>query len=387
MKQQIKRLKDILFLSFLFSLTLSSCRQDEISQPELEKTKSTTTFKVFESKNSNSAKNTPTRSDAYAFRELYFTYYIDHPEEAVDFKDLTRPHIDFSYSSPVFYDEDSTRKTLFPIIEDNQVKNVVVASVTNGNDRISWYIPEYNEDVETAITSFSERRGSSDDPHLIEEVVITIPPKRNNYLAPFEPTIPGMPLPPGGGCGTYNNCGGGGGGTGTIPPPTNAPNPPPPPNTPVDIKKFLSCLNITQPANLKVYAQTISSSPPGHAFISITQGSNVMVFGYYPKNGFPQNITGPGTLADDSGHAYTHSWNVGTISPTQLQQIIAASIAYSGYIYDVGFNNCADFTLHTLTYAGINTNTIGLDTPNTVANLIGGTPTNGTAPSTNRTCD
>lgn len=385
MKQQIKHLKNIFFLSFLFSLTLG-CRQDEVNQSEFEQTKSTTTFGIFESKNNNSAKNTSTRSDAYAFRLLYFTYYIDHPEEAVDFKDLTRPHIDFGYSSQVFYDEDLTRKTLFPIIEDNKVKNVVVVSVTNENDKVSFYIPEYNEDVETAIQSFSERRGTDENPHEIEEVIINVPPKKNFYLAAFEPTIPGMPLPPSGGCGTYNNCGGGGGG-GITAPPASTPPPPPPPKTPVDIKKFLSCLNINQSANLKIYAQTMSSSPPGHAFISITQGNNVMVFGFYPANGFPQNINGPSTFADDGGHAFTHSWNVGTISPTQLQQIIAVTHAYSSYSYDVGFTNCADFTLTALSYAGINTNTNGIDTPNTVADLIGGLPTNGTAPSTNRTCN
>lgn len=53
MKQKIKHLKDIFFLAILFSLTLSSCRQDEISQTELEKTKSTSTFKAFEPNNNN----------------------------------------------------------------------------------------------------------------------------------------------------------------------------------------------------------------------------------------------------------------------------------------------------------------------------------------------
>ncbi|OCK53181.1 hypothetical protein BA768_01100 [Chryseobacterium sp. CBo1] len=388
MKQKIRRLKDILFLSFLFSLTLSSCRQDEINQTEAEKNSTTSSFGIFESKNNKNAKNASTTSDAYAFRLLYFTYYIDHPEEAVDFKDLTLPYIDFSYSSQVFYDEDGTRKTLFPIIVDNQVRNVVVASVTNENDMVSWYIPEYDKDVETAILSFSDRRGTSENPHEIEEVIINVPPKKNHYLAPFEPTIPGMPLPPIGGCTTYNNCGGGGGGGGGIStPPVSTSQPPPPPKTPVDIKKFLSCLNINQPANLKVYAQTMASSPPGHAFISITQGSNVMVFGFYPQSGFPSNINGPSTFADDSGHAYTHSWNIGTISPTQLQLIIAQAHLYSTYNYDLGFSNCADFALSAISLAGVNTNNNGIDTPDTVSSLIGGLPQPGTAPTSNRTCN
>ncbi|HCA09934.1 hypothetical protein [Chryseobacterium sp.] len=111
-----------------------------------------------------------------------------------------------------------------------------------------------------------------------------------------------------------------------------------------------------------------------------------MTYGFYPKNEFPYNLNGTGTFGDDSGHPYTHSWNVGTISSTQLQQIIATSLAFSSSTYDVNLNNCADFTLHSLNYAGVSVNTAGFDTPNTVASLIGGLPKQGTGPITKKTC-
>lgn len=321
------------------------------------------------------------------------TTIIDNPNKSLDFKDLSRPHIDFRYASQVFIDEDSTRKVLYPFIEDGHVTNIVVASVSKENDRISFYFPEQDEDVKNAIVEFSATYRSPgfdlDNPALIDEVIITVPPKKNYYLAPIEPFNPSFPFPPSGGGGVYINCGGGGGGGGSsIPPPANTITPPPPPEKPIDIKKFLSCLNITQPANLTVYAEKVDATNynVGHAFISITQGNNTMVFGFYPKNGILGSLNGPGTFGDNGGSPYTHSWNVGTITPTQLQQLIAASYAYSSYTYDLTFNNCADFALTALSYAGINTNTNGFDTPNTVAGIIGGSPTNGTAPQTQRTC-
>lgn len=393
MEQKIKNFKEILFLFLLFSLSLISCRENDSIQAENKEI--VQKFQFFQKQGNTYTKGAQSMPDQEAFRALYYYYYIDNPNKFLDFKDLSRPHIDFRYASQVFIDEDSTRKVLYPFIEDGYVSNIIVASVSKENDRISFYFPEQDEDVKNAIAGFSETYRSPgfdlEDPALIEPVVIPTPPKRNYYLAPTEPFNPGFPLPPSGGCGVYNNCGGSGGGGGggsSIPPPTNTITPPPPPEKPIaDIKKFLSCLNINQSANLKVYAQTMQSSPPGHAFISITQGNNIMVFGFYPSNGFPQNINGPSTFANDGGHAFTHSWNIGTISPIQLQQIIAVAHAYSSYTYDVSFTNCADFTLTALSYAGISTNTNGIDTPNTVANLIGGSPTNGTAPSTNRTCN
>lgn len=179
-----------------------------------------------------------------------------------------------------------------------------------------------------------------------------------------------------------------GGGIGT---PTAPVIPPLPPNIPIyDMKIFLKCLDITKAANLTVYAEKMGQGHGvGHAFISITQGSNTMTFGFYPKTTFTGMIAGPGVFGNDGGHVYTHSWNVGNITPTQLQQIIATSIAYSNYYYDVGFNNCADFTLTILSYTGVQTSTSGVQNPNTVVEIIqknNGNTGTGNSPLTNRDC-
>lgn len=183
-------------------------------------------------------------------------------------------------------------------------------------------------------------------------------------------------------------CGGGGGSYNPELEPILVP--PPPPHTPIpDMKKYLSCLNINQSANLKVYAQTMGNgNGVGHAFISITQGNNVMTFGFYPKLGFPYNSTGPGIFGDNSGTFYNYGWNAGTITPTQLQQIIGISIAFSESDYNVMLNNCSDFATYALMVAGINCNTDYVDTPNTVANLISplAQSSNSYGPQTNRTC-
>ncbi|MGC4130317.1 MAG: hypothetical protein QM564_12340, partial [Bergeyella sp.] len=158
----------------------------------------------------------------------------------------------------------------------------------------------------------------------------------------------------------------------------------PPPNTPIaNIQEFLSVFDIQQSANLTVYAQKMfGGNGVGHAFISISQGNNTRTYGFYPKLGFPGNSNGPGIFGNDTGHQYTYGWNIGTISHTQLQQIIGNSIAFSNSDYNVLMNNCSDFANYVLQVAGVSTNASGVDTPNTIINIISSHAqyTNGTAP-------
>jgi|GEM_PF-2766893 len=158
----------------------------------------------------------------------------------------------------------------------------------------------------------------------------------------------------------------------------------PPPNIPIaNIQDFLSVFNINQPANLTVYAQKMfGDNGVGHAFISITQGNNTRTFGFYPKQQFPRTIDGPSIYGNDSGHPYTYGWNTGTISSTQLQQIIGVAIAFSHSNYNVLNNNCSDFANYALQVVGMNINTTGVDTPDTIIKLISSYAqyTNGNAP-------
>jgi hypothetical protein len=158
-----------------------------------------------------------------------------------------------------------------------------------------------------------------------------------------------------------------------------------------DIKKFLSCLNASANAYLTVYAESINIADKnvGHAFISISQGNNTMVFGYYPKNGNLKSLTGPGIMGENGEHRYDVSANMGQISPQQLQKIISLSVDYQNSYYDLGTNNCSDFATDVLNIAGVSTSG-WIDTPNTVAAILSALPNHTSksnyAPKTQRTC-
>jgi hypothetical protein len=162
-----------------------------------------------------------------------------------------------------------------------------------------------------------------------------------------------------------------------------------PKKTITNIAAYLSCLNPGLPANLTIFAE---AGIVGHAFISISQGANTMTFGFYPSPG--NSITSQGVFGENGGGAYngsgayTAAWNMGTISATQLQQIMIKANYFQGHNYHVITNNCADFAISAMMIAGVNTNTNGFDTPGTVISLMGSnvTSTNGVAPTTHRTC-
>ena len=166
----------------------------------------------------------------------------------------------------------------------------------------------------------------------------------------------------------------------------------PPPKLPIsDIKKFLSCLNTAASANLIVYAEKtdLSNLNVGHAFISISQGNNVMTYGFYPENGYDKSFIGPGIMGNNGGDFYNVSGNIGQITPQQLQQIISLSVKYQNSWYDIDTNNCSDFTADVLNIVGVASNN-SFETPSTVANTLQKLPNHTSspnyAPKTKRTC-
>lgn len=167
---------------------------------------------------------------------------------------------------------------------------------------------------------------------------------------------------------------------------------PPPPKLPIsDIKKFLSCLNTAASANLTVYAEKtiLAKGNVGHAFISISQGNNVMTYGFYPENGFDKSFSGPGIMGNNGGDAYDVSGNIGQISPQQLQKIISLSEKYQNSWYDIDANNCSDFTADVLNIVGVASNN-SFETPGTVSKTLEKVPNHTSnpsyAPKTKRTC-
>lgn len=170
---------------------------------------------------------------------------------------------------------------------------------------------------------------------------------------------------------------------------TDANNMPPPPETPIlDMKKFLNCFDKSKSASLTVYAEKIGSSFPGHAFISIKQGENNMVFGFYPKEKFPNSISGTGIMGDNSEHAYNAATNYGDISAEKLQKIIDISIKFSSSNYSLTNNNCANFALEVLRIIGV-TDMTGICTPDNIYDIIKpyATGTDSKAAKTQRTCN
>ncbi|SHG13845.1 hypothetical protein SAMN02787073_3664 [Chryseobacterium vrystaatense] len=385
----------LLLLSVLF-VSLNSCRTDEmLTGTEQTQKEKIVFFECFEKEKSLS-KNAENNNYALPFGNSMLAYFNNYPEKRTELENKYGT-VDLKVSSQdIGGDEGDHRKLIFfPMLKDGKV-TAVIAGVINGERDYLYFDVHQNmhSDVFYIIHTFQDYYDTktvsrnSNNPIDVGEVIITI--TRPVRLTAYDgwggnggPGNGGHAM--GGGPGDY---GGSGGGIGA---PTAPVFPPLPPDTPIkDIKKFLSCLDTSKPANLTVYAaKMLSSSKPGHAFISIIQGNNTMIFGFYPKNGFPLTVTGPGQMGDDSGHAYNNAWNVGSITPVQLQNIINAAGTYSNSIYDVGFNNCVDFTVAILNYAGINFTAIGVDTPTTFANSIQSstTSTNGNAPQTKRNCD
>lgn len=189
---------------------------------------------------------------------------------------------------------------------------------------------------------------------------------------------------------TCNYAGGGGGSTSASA--SGNPIMPPPPKFPIsDIKKFLSCLNTAASANLTVYAEQskLSKGNVGHAFISISQGNNIMTYGFYPENGFDKSFFGQGIMGDNGGDVYDVSGNIGQISPQQLQKIISLSVKYQNSWYDIDANNCSDFTADVLNIVGVASNN-SFETPGTVSKTLEKVPNHTSnpsyAPKTKRTC-
>jgi hypothetical protein len=361
-----------------------SCSDEDVNKTSSIQSSTTENFQVF-------SKDSSGKIDYSAgFSKLYYNYHVLNNGD----KSLKNPTVYFGAHTDVMEYQNGDKAVVYPIIENGRIKSLLMGILENNGTNVRFEELEGSQydDLKNSFVEASTQKGmtsksgncppGTDGPpggpcfkvHDIPGVVITVP-KPTNPVGPF----------PGGGCGAFGNCGPGvprpGGGA-----PTGMMAAPPPPDLPInDIKKFLNCLDASKSANLTVYAaEMFSSSKSGHAFISITQGSNTLTFGFYPKTGLTGVITGPGVFGDDGGHAFTTAWNVGNVTPAQLQNIIATVIAYSNSNYDLGFNNCVDFTIGTLNNAGINFTAIGVDTPSTFSNSIksSATGTNGNAPQT-----
>ncbi len=125
-----------------------------------------------------------------------------------------------------------------------------------------------------------------------------------------------------------------------------------PDNEIIDMEEFLSCLDTTQPANLTLYVNqpiTNSSIPMsasgdvGHAFLSISQGYNTVVYGFYPKQKAKAFIVSDGAIGNNQGDIYDVSITT-SISASQLNNIVSYSETIPAH-YNINLFNCTDYVI------------------------------------------
>ncbi len=145
--------------------------------------------------------------------------------------------------------------------------------------------------------------------------------------------------------------------------PSNAPLTLTPDNPIMDMIDYFNCFDTTKDATITIYvSQPIPNSSAshdgtfvGHTFVSISQGSNVSVFGFYPatENIAPIfNPSDPSIMGDDSFDPYNVSIST-TVSGSTLQQIIDYSVNYNA-TYNLNSYNCSDFAIQVGNLSGMN---------------------------------
>jgi len=185
------------------------------------------------------------------------------------------------------------------------------------------------------------------------------------------------------------------------------------PDDPItDIQDFLNCFDSTQNATLTLYVSepnpgsgdAYNGTFVGHTFVSINQGNNTSVFGFYPTSNWisPANTTSNSVLGNDgSGTEYFSASISTTISSGQLQQIIDFSTNHNT-TYNLDTYNCTDFGIDIGNLGGLNLPECngkwpgggggGGSNPGTLGMFIrnnsssGTNTTGGNAPSTHKDC-
>lgn len=138
------------------------------------------------------------------------------------------------------------------------------------------------------------------------------------------------------------------------------------PDRPIsDIVSYLDCFDTNQNATVTIYVNqpkpnsdeawkaTFGGAVVGHTFVSITQGGNVSVFGFYP-NGDPNPAypSEASIMGNDSGESFHVSIST-VVSSSTLQQILNYSKNYNS-TYNLNSYNCSDFGIEVGNLAGMN---------------------------------
>ena len=131
-----------------------------------------------------------------------------------------------------------------------------------------------------------------------------------------------------------------------------------------NVADFLKCINKAQGATLTVYAAqpqpnnsvAYNGTYVGHAFISLSQGGQTKVIGYYPisNNIYPLiNPSGKSVYGNDTSHGYNVSYSK-NISSAQLSSIVNYINSKDGSTYHLDNYNCTDFAIEVGNLGGMN---------------------------------
>lgn len=168
-----------------------------------------------------------------SFKNLFYRYYELNPTNAPDFDDANTLQPDFSYSTQLFIDTDSSKFAVFPAVKNGVLTSLMVAKISKEEDFLEYYYTKPDDNTLAISQAFSQKfntlsasKGITDSEGLIEEVIIPPPPKPIQW-PPKKSTDCSLDDYSNGNCGTpppsecppYQNCNNpSSGGTPTSPP-------------------------------------------------------------------------------------------------------------------------------------------------------------------------
>ncbi len=129
-------------------------------------------------------------------------------------------------------------------------------------------------------------------------------------------------------------------------------DPPTENNEITNMSDFLDCIDPSQNATLTIYAdQPISGSnlpisssgDVGHAFVSISQNGNTVVFGFYPQQRAKAFLVADGSIHNNQGDSYDASMTM-DISASILDDIINF-VSTIPSTYNINVYNCTDYVI------------------------------------------
>lgn len=339
------------YLVILFSLLLLACRTDENEGSKIENQyKPINAFVNFE-KQIKFQKSSEINY-AYPFAEIISNFINKTPEFKENFE-KEYGKIDLSLASQTF--GENNKYNIFPIIKKGHVSSLLICEVNADRTYARFKVldsrtPKLNikeiiDSFEAKFSAKSNRINTTAREVAIEEIIITV---YYDYYIYWSSGSSGSGTSGGGnmdGDGTIHGSGGSGGSD--VAPIIISPD------TPIaNIVNFLKCLNVNSSAKLTIYCnQPIPNSSAshdgtfvGHTFISIQQGGQTKVIGFYPQSNWisPINSSSAGVYGNDSGEDFNVSVSK-DISASQLQSIMNYIYNSAGSTYNLNTYNCTDF--------------------------------------------